>query len=445
MWRRSSRQIDGTGVHSFAALPARVVVTELSNKRMKREYELGVYAELRHRQHQFDEAWLRAAANQWLMPRKQSQESDAPRAARGLGVGSIELLPLAIASCKVPGAAAILVRVVNALIAAADWQELALILRQIEAWHGSMHRDGVERPWWELMASVGDGVTEAVDLAAREAPGGPDAPLDVTTTEFEVEVAVKKEEDVLETSPVAEASSDRRIYFFGCFLAGDGNDDPFGNLEMLWGHLDCKTVTDGFEVEGLFTNSVLDRDDGTGPLIHQIRGELSSVGSADGRILTLRTTFTSKKHDDARDGDDAMILLRSLVNDELQDFLFKGPPNPKRLIDLRGQWCSTIDCHGEPSGTGLCTLKLGRVERSVLEERHGKWDMLGSIGRDASGQQPSGMEIRAGPHPSLWSDEEMPSLATCEVWPAPDLEQYKRAHPAGGSLFSLEPGQTYGL
>ena len=120
---------------------------------------------------------LRAAADMWLAPRVQPVVDDEPRA-EGLGEGSMDLMPLAIACCQAPGSAAILVKAVNQLIDAADWHELALVIRHIEWWHASIHLEGAEKPWWELeaLAASTEGCTEVCDIAAREVPGGADTP-----------------------------------------------------------------------------------------------------------------------------------------------------------------------------------------------------------------------------------------------------------------------------
>ena len=175
---REQKAVDGLNVHAFARLPAAVNIDESISgaKSAKLEFEMGVYAALRRRSDQYDEAWLRAQAKEWLSPRP--KEADAS----GLGEGSSELMPIAIICCKHSGAAKLLVAAVNGMIRNADWTELALTFRQLEAWRESMHRQDAELPWWELKAkdnSVGMASFEKVDLAAREDPGGADAPIDV--------------------------------------------------------------------------------------------------------------------------------------------------------------------------------------------------------------------------------------------------------------------------
>lgn len=194
---RASAHVEGMRADVFARLPAHIALDEhISRKRVKREHEHGVHAGLRFHPEPFDESWLRNAYEVWLRPREQAVDNDGPRGTRGLGSGSRQLMPLAIASCKVDGSATILVKAINELIGAADWHELALVLRQVELWHSSVHRADAERPWWELMAaesSTQDDTRsqEFVDLASRELPGGCDAPLivdsgDIVLTGVEV-------------------------------------------------------------------------------------------------------------------------------------------------------------------------------------------------------------------------------------------------------------------
>jgi hypothetical protein len=68
---RSQARVDGQSVHAFSPLPRALALggIEHSAKRVKREWEQGVYAELRSRQEQVDTEWLRASHEQWLQPR----------------------------------------------------------------------------------------------------------------------------------------------------------------------------------------------------------------------------------------------------------------------------------------------------------------------------------------------------------------------------------------
>ena len=188
-------------------------------KQVKREYELGVFAQLRQREEPVDESWLRDAATLWLRPRRHADEA-LTREARNLQnsdgclVSAYELPPLALACCNFAGAAAILVEAVNRMIDTENWHELALTFRQLEVWRRSMHRQEAELPWWELAAAAAAAaagkevqVSERYDLAARSEPGGADAPFDVSLATSPS--AIKTEPSIVKVEGAASDAIER--------------------------------------------------------------------------------------------------------------------------------------------------------------------------------------------------------------------------------------------
>lgn len=160
--------VDGLSTNPFAPLPREIVLCDpQAGSRIKREHELGAYAELRSTNSTSVEG-LRAAALKWLTPRDGEVAEGRSLPAR------------AILTARAPGAATLLVSAVNDAIRAGDWHELALILRQVELWHDTLHRADAELPWWELAPrSHADVVVrEEVDFTKDDEPGGKDNALD---------------------------------------------------------------------------------------------------------------------------------------------------------------------------------------------------------------------------------------------------------------------------
>ena len=163
--------VDGVGVNPFAALPRDIVLCDLQAG-FKREHELGVYAELRNSMQSTSVEELRAAALNWLSPRD------------GEVAGGRSLPPRALQTARATGAGAVIVLAVNEAIRDGDWHELALILKQVELCHNSLHRAKTELPWWELASrtrSAPAEVHEYLDLTRDDELGGKDNPLDPST------------------------------------------------------------------------------------------------------------------------------------------------------------------------------------------------------------------------------------------------------------------------
>ena len=176
MSRLTTRQaaagkVDGLGVNPFAALPRDIVLCDLEAG-FKREHELGVYAELRSSMQSTSVEELSAGALKWLSPRD------------GEVAGGRSLPPRALQTARATGAAAVIVLAVNEAIRDGDWHELALILKQVELCHDSLHRAKAELPWWELASrtrSAQAEVHEHLDLTRDDELGGKDNPLDPST------------------------------------------------------------------------------------------------------------------------------------------------------------------------------------------------------------------------------------------------------------------------
>lgn len=151
---RSSFLVDGFAPDAFQQLPRVLKIGRRNNTWPKRENEYGVYAELRARQENFDQAWLHGMETKWLRPREGVQEATG--------------IPLAMQCCEIDGAAKVLVDAVNDVIKQAAWQELAVIFRQLERYLALTGLPaGAEKPWWELQArSSHSGVAEVVDVSS---------------------------------------------------------------------------------------------------------------------------------------------------------------------------------------------------------------------------------------------------------------------------------------
>ena len=153
----------------FSALPPvsdiNIPSATAAGKRVKREHELGIYADLIRRADTITAEWLHTMSKRWLQRRATDEPgADASREARSLGHGSRDLPPLAFSVCIVQGSQPRLVNAVNKVIHAKAWLELGLLLQQMELWHSVMHRAGAERPWWELEAAAQNAKGQPAEL-----------------------------------------------------------------------------------------------------------------------------------------------------------------------------------------------------------------------------------------------------------------------------------------
>ena len=202
-----SRRRRGAGGGSDLAIPNALPVSgslELgSAKRFKREHEDGVYAKTRsHRGAESIEVFkLREEWQRLLLPSQGSVHTEGREAAALAAEAALpEVPPLYLGACRGSEASQqLLTRVLAATIADADWQELWVLLGQISK---CVVGGCAVWPWWvrqALQAGGSGDVAVYVDLAAREARGGADAPLDVELPGEPVppwsEGAVMKQED----------------------------------------------------------------------------------------------------------------------------------------------------------------------------------------------------------------------------------------------------------
>ena len=183
----TSRRRRGAGGGSDLAIPNTLPVSgslELgSAKRFKREHEDGAYATTRsHRGAESIEVFkLREEWRRLLLPSQGSVHTQGGEAAALAAEATLpEVPPLYLSACSSSEASQqLLTRVLAETIADADWQELWVLLGQISK---CVVGGCAVRPWWvrqALQAGGSGDVAEYVDLAAREAQGGADAPLDV--------------------------------------------------------------------------------------------------------------------------------------------------------------------------------------------------------------------------------------------------------------------------
>ena len=218
MTSRTRRGAGGSVLTIPNTLPVSGSLEIGSAKRPKREHEVGVYATMRnHRGAESIEVLdLRDGWRHLLLPKRGSVHTEG-------GEGTVlaaeavmpDVLPLYLAACYGSEASQqLLTRELAATIAEADWQELWVLLGQISTCIEQLATPNAARPWWVRQAQPagcsGD-VAEYVDLAAREAQGGADAPLDVELAGEPVpprsEGTVKQDEMPPLQAPVTEAAT----------------------------------------------------------------------------------------------------------------------------------------------------------------------------------------------------------------------------------------------
>ena len=229
----TSRTRRGAGGGSVLTIPNALPVCgslELgSAKRVKREHEDGVYGLMRnHRGAEIiDVSELRVLWRRVLLPSRGSVHAEGGEGAALAAEAVLPAVPpLYLGACHGSEASQqLLTRVLAVTIADADWQELWVLLGQISTCIEHLATPGAVRPWWVRQAQQAGGlsdVAEYVDLAAREAQGGADAPLDVELPGEPVppwsEGAVMKQEDEvppLQAPPQAPPPSDAAVRFLG--------------------------------------------------------------------------------------------------------------------------------------------------------------------------------------------------------------------------------------
>ena len=206
----TSRTRRGAGDNSVLTIPNALPVSGSlglgSAKRVKREHEDGVYATTRrHRGAEIiDVSELRDEWRRVLLPSRGSVHTEGGEGAALAAEAALPAVPpLFLGACHGSEASQqLLTRVLAETIADADWQELWVLLGQISTCIEHLATPDAVRPWWVRQAQQAGGsgdVAEYVDLAAREAQGGADAPLDVEQAGDPVslwsEGAVMKQED----------------------------------------------------------------------------------------------------------------------------------------------------------------------------------------------------------------------------------------------------------
>ena len=170
------------------SLPADGTIDDGSVKRFKREYEDDVFAKVRSSRGggSVPVSELRDEWQRLLLPTRGSVHAEgAESAALAAGAEVPDVPPLYLgACCGSEAAQQLLTRELTTTIAKADWHELWVLLGQITACIQLLPRSDAVRPWWVRQvpqAGGGSEVAERVDVAARELPGGIDAPLSVET------------------------------------------------------------------------------------------------------------------------------------------------------------------------------------------------------------------------------------------------------------------------
>ena len=170
------------------SLPADGTIDDGSVKRFKREYEDDVFAKVRSSRGggSVPVSELRDEWQRLLLPTRGSVHAEgAESAALAAGAEVPDVPPLYLgACCGSEAAQQLLTRELTTTIAKADWHELWVLLGQITACIQLLPRSDAVRPWWVRQvpqAGGGSEVAERVDVAARELPGGIDAPISVET------------------------------------------------------------------------------------------------------------------------------------------------------------------------------------------------------------------------------------------------------------------------
>lgn len=170
------------------SLPVDGIIDASSAKLFKREHEDGAYASLRSTRsgptvlvQELRDEWQRL-----LLPSRGCAHSEGRESAALFAGGADvpEVPPLYLgACCNSEAAQRLLQRELASIIAKGDWQELWVLLGQIADCIEKLVRADFVRPWWVRQAQEFRGsadVAEQIDLVEREAPGGVDAPVDVT-------------------------------------------------------------------------------------------------------------------------------------------------------------------------------------------------------------------------------------------------------------------------
>lgn len=165
-------------------LPMHGTIDAGSVKRLKREHEDGVYAQARGScgdasilVSELREMWERL-----LLPTRGSAHVEGRESAALAADAEVpDVPPLFLGACYGSEAAAQLLKseLVTA-IESEDWPELWVLLRQIFVCIEQLAVSHAVRPWWvrQALGAADSGVSEQVDLVARDAPGGADAPID---------------------------------------------------------------------------------------------------------------------------------------------------------------------------------------------------------------------------------------------------------------------------
>ena len=201
-------------------LPEDGTMSKIANKRCKREHEDAEFAQVRSTRgctpvvvYELRDEWQRL-----LLPTRGSVHAEGRESVILAADAEVpDIRPLYVGACFCNEAAEqLLTRTLGTLIAEEDWQELWVTLGQISVCIEQLARPDAVRPWWVRQtqdAANSDVVMRLppVDLVAREAPGGVDAPLD---TETASEPAAKLEmEPVTSNTATAEAASERQVFY----------------------------------------------------------------------------------------------------------------------------------------------------------------------------------------------------------------------------------------
>ena len=215
MMRRSTRRDPGS---VFEALPTDIEqdaidgVIPAPDCVIKREGETGIYAAVRQQcsTQGVEAAALRACAARWLESQDQTieRDSESSREVSALGPNTVRLPPRAL-QCGSEEQNALLVEAVNDCIDRRNWHELWVLMQQIAGWFGSCHQLPPVRPWWMRNVSAED-VVEAVDIAARDEPGGMDAPVALSDSPAKRFISIKKEQGTEELSEKQEELSEEQ-------------------------------------------------------------------------------------------------------------------------------------------------------------------------------------------------------------------------------------------
>lgn len=159
-----------------------------SRKMFKREHEHDLYRSIRKARGS-EEILVTMLREEWqrlLLPVRVQTEADCSsrrevRALSGVTLRSQPAVYLSVC-CGSRAAQELLTNELQARIVNGDWQELWVLLGQIDAALKNIPNTAAVLPWWVLACAgqASPGVAEQVDLAAREESGGADNPLDAS-------------------------------------------------------------------------------------------------------------------------------------------------------------------------------------------------------------------------------------------------------------------------